>query len=275
MTISNDAIAKVLQREYERGLTRAYKVLPFANREFRGDISEKWDTVIVPTIQISGWNKWGNPNGPVTPWSLNISSLKLKIEQYYDIRLVVSDKDISLLWKDLKTAQKIVELMREDAKTIQENYFIEKLLEVDSKVTSPVILTGANIYSEIVRIQVEMDKKNIPEDKRKLFVSPLIAGIIQDSKKLENFEAGYKKVSSWEMWILAGFTIVKTNALKDENEKKLIWYQDEAGAFVEKLDGIKVKEASDGNYTNIVGKIFFDAGVLGENKKRICIYEGA
>lgn len=272
-TISDWAIAKVLQREYERGLTRAFKVLPFANREFEGDIKNIWDTVIVPTIQISNWNKNWNPNGTVTPGSLTISDLKLKVEQYYDIRLVVADKDISLIWKDIKTTQRIVELMKENAQVIQEDYFIGKLLEVDSKVTSPVALTWANIYSEIVRMQVEMDKKDVPQDWRKLFVSPLIAGLIQDSKKLEDFEAGYKPVSTWELWVLAWFIIVKTNALKGANEKKLLWYQGEAWAFVEKINTIKVKEATDGNYHNIVGGLFFDAGVLGENWKRICIYE--
>jgi hypothetical protein len=38
-TIEADAIAKVLIREYERGLTRAYKVLPFANRKYEGNIA--------------------------------------------------------------------------------------------------------------------------------------------------------------------------------------------------------------------------------------------
>lgn len=274
-TISNDAIAKVLQREYERGLTRAYKVLPFANRKFEGDIKNIGDTVIIPTIQISNWQESNDPNRTVPEWDLTIADLKLKVEKYYDIRLKISDKEISLLGKDIGTTQEIVRQMREKAQTIQEDYFVNKLLEVDSKVASPVVLTGANIFSEIVKMQVELDKKNVPEDWRKLFISPLIAWLILDSKKLEPYDANYKKISSWEMWMLGWFSIVKTNALKDTNEKKMIWYQGQAGAFVEKINNIKVKEAVDGNYHNIVGGLFFDAGVLGENKKRICIYEGA
>lgn len=273
--ISDGAIAKVLQREYDRGLTRAYKVLPFANRKFEGDIKNIWDTVIVPTIQIWEWQKSDNPNRTVPESNLTITDLKLKIEQYYDIRLKISDKEISLLGKDIGTTQEIVRLMRENAQTLQEDYFVKKLLEVNNKVTSPVVLSSANIFSEIVRIQVELDKKNVPEDWRRLFVSPLIAGVLVDSKKIEAFPEGYKPVSTWEMWMLAWFTIVKTNALKTDDEKKMIWYQGNAWAFVEKLNNIKVKEATDGNYHNIVGGLFFDAGVLGENEKKIVIYEGA
>jgi hypothetical protein len=65
--------------------------------------------------------------------------------------------------------------MKEKAQIIQENYFVSKLLSVSNTVDSPLALTAANIYSEIVRMQVELDKKNVPEDDRQLFISPLIA----------------------------------------------------------------------------------------------------
>ena len=273
--ISDGAIAKILQREYDRGLTRAYKVLPFANRKFEGDIKHIWDTVIVPTIQIWEWQKSTDPNRTIPEGNLTIADLKLKIEQYYDIRLKISDQEISLLGKDIWTTQEIVRLMREKAQKIQEDYFVKKLLENTNKVSSPVVLSSANIFSEIVKMQVELDKKNVPEDNRKLFISPLIAWILVDSKKIEAFPDGYKPVSTWEMWMLAWFTIVKTNALTSDDEKKMIWYQDNAWAFVEKLNNIKVKEAPDGNYWNIVWWLFFDAWVLGENNKKIIIYEGA
>lgn len=274
-TISNDAIAKVLQREYERTLTRAYKVIPFANRKYQWDIKDIGDTVIIPTIQIWDWQESNDPNRTVPEWKLTIADLKLKVEKYYDIRLKISDKDISLLWKDIGTTQEIVRQMREKAQKLEEDHFVKKILEVDSKVTSPVVLTWANLFSEIVRMQVELDKKNVPEDWRKLFISPLIAWILNDSKKLENFPDWYKAVSDGEMWKIAWFTVVKTNALSGTNEKKMIWYQGQAWAFVEKINNIKVKEATDGNYYNIVGGLFFDAWVLWENQKRICIYKGA
>lgn len=273
-TISNDAIAKILKREYERNLTRAYKILPFANREFEGDIKNVWDTVRIPTISIWDWKENANPYGPANKADLTIWDLSLTVTKYYDIMVQLSDKDVSLLWRDLQTTQRISQLMREKAQAIQEDYFITKLLEVTNKVSTPVALTWANIYTEILRIQIELDKKDVPENDRKLFVSPLIAWVILWCKQLENFETGYKKQSEWEIWKLAWFTIVKTNALKAWNEKKLIAYQGKAWAFVEKINSLKVKEATDGNYTNIIWGLFFDAGVLGENKKRICIYEG-
>lgn len=274
-TISNDAIAKILKREYERNLTRAYKVLPFANREFEGDIRNLGDTVRIPTISIWDWKENANPYGPANKADLTIWDLSLTVTKYYDIMVQLSDKDISLLWKDLQTTQRVAQLMREKAQTIQEDYFISKLLEVQNKVKTPKALTGENIYTEILRIGVELDKKDVPEDARVLFVSPLIAWIILSCKELQGFETWYKKQSEGEIWRLGGFTIIKTNALKTANEKKLIAYQGKAGAFVEKINSLKVKEAVDGNYTNIIWGLFFDAGVLGENAKRICIYEGA
>ena len=274
-TISNDAIAKVLQREYDRWLTRAYKVIPFANRKYQWDIKDIGDTVIIPTIQIWDWQESNDPNRTIPAGNLTIANLKLKVEKYYDMRLTISDKDISLLWKDIWTTQEIVRQMREKAQRLEEDHFVKKLLEVTNKVTTPIVLSSANIFSEIVRIQVDLDKKDVPDDNRKLFVSPLIAWILNDSKKLENFPDWYKAVSDGEMWKIAWFTVVKTNALSGTNEKKLIWYQGQAGAFVEKLNNVKVKEASDWNYWNIVWWLFFDAWVLGENQKKVCIYEGA
>ena len=274
-TIEADAIAKVLIREYERGLTRAYKVLPFANRKYEGNIANIWDSVIIPYLTIGDWNDSTDPNRDIPESDLEIKTHKLVVNQYKDIRIKLSDKEVSLLWADIKTTQEIVRQMKEKAQIIQENYFVSKLLSVSNTVDSPLALTAANIYSEIVRMQVELDKKNVPEDDRQLFISPLIAWILLDSRKIEAFPDGYKPVSTGEMGMLAWFTIVKTNALFWANEKKMLWHQGKAGAFVEKINKIKIMESPTGNYHNLIGWLFFDADVIGENKKKVLIYEGA
>jgi len=274
-TISADAIAKVLIREYQRDLTPAYKVLPYANRKYEWEIKAKWDTVRIPTIAIGEWQANNNPLWPANDADLTIDAVTLQINQYYDIRVKLSDKDISDLGKDLSTTQRVARLMKDKAQKIQEDYLVTKLLGVTNKVANPVALTWANIFAEITRIEVEMDKKNVPSENRQLFVSPEIAWILQNSNILVWFREWFKAQSTWAIWMVAWFEVVKTNTLTWANAKKLIWYQGNAWTFINKLETIKIKEAVDWNYWNLVGGLYFDAGVLGNDNDRVCLYEWA
>ncbi len=274
--INTNAIAKILMREYERPLTRAFKIIPFANRKFEGQIKQKGDTVRVPFVKLgAGWNNNVSDSTRDVPASdMEIGTHSMTVEQYSDIRFKISDKEISLLGKDLKTIQEVVNQIKTLAQVKQEDYFVSKLtgttLASGNEITGVAGgLTAANAYSEIEKISVALDKQNAPEDGRYLFVSPTTASIIRQSKLFDNLESGYKKRSTGEIGMIAGFTIVKSNAIADDT---MIGYIDKTANFVEKLNFIKVKEATDGNYYNIVGGLFFDAALLGEGIKKVVKY---
>ncbi|PZM81837.1 hypothetical protein DLH72_05055 [Candidatus Gracilibacteria bacterium] len=274
-TINNEAIAKVLKREYERPLTRAYKVLPFANRKFEGDIAQKGDTVRVPYVRLgAGWNKnVQDSNRDIPNSDLEIGTYSLAVTQYMDIRFKISDKELSLLGKDLGTTQEVVRQIKDLAVKEQEDYFLNKMLTASdipakNKITG-VDLTSANVYAEIEKISVVFDEQNVPADKRVLFVSPKNASIIRQSKLFDNLESGYRKRSEGEIGKIAGMTIVVTTAIADN---KILAYQDMAGNFVEKLNFIDIRQAGSGNYYNILGGLFFDAGIFGESLKKVIVY---
>lgn len=274
-TINAEVIEKVLKREYERPLTRNFVVLPFANRKFEWDIAQKWDTVRVPFVKLgAGWNKNVTDSTRDIPESnLEIWTHSMVVNQYMDIRFKISDKELSLLGKDMGTTQEVVRQIKNLAQKEQEDYFLNKVLTTveiptKNKITW-VALSSANTYAEIEKIAVVLDEQNVPADKRVIFVSPKNASIIRQSKFFDNLEIGYKKRSEWEIWKIAGITIVTTTAIADD---KILAYQDKAWNFVEKLNFIKVKEADSGNYYNILGWLFFDAGLFGEALKKVVVY---
>ena len=274
-TINTEAIAKILQREYERPLTRDYVVLPFANRKYQWELAQRWDTVRVPFVRLGwGWNKNVTDSTRDIPDSgLEIWTHSMVINQYYDIRFKISDKEIALLGKDIGTQQEIVRQIKNLAKKEQEDYFINKILTestipAKNKVTAATF-NSASAYAEIERIAVILDEQNVPNEQRVLFVSPKTASIIRQSKFFDGLEAGYVKRSAGEIWKIAGITIIKTNAV---NDKTILAYQDKAANFVEKLNFIKIKEADSGNYYNILGGLFFDAWIFGEATKKVVVY---
>lgn len=273
-TINTEAIAKILLREYERPLTRAYKVIPFANRKYEGQIGQKWDTVRIPYVRLGAW--WNknvtDSNRDIPDSELEIWTHVLAVNQYMDIRFKISDKEISLLGKDLWTTQEIVSQIKNLAQKEEEDYFVKTLVDANLPATNKitwVALTSANVYAEIERMTVVFDELNVPEEQRVLFVSPSTASIIRQSKLFDSLESWYKKRSEGEIWKISSFLIVKTNAV---DNKKIIAYQDKAWNFVEKLNFIDIRRSPTGNYHNIVGWLFFDAAVVGEALKKVIIY---
>ena len=275
-TINANAIAKILRAEYERELTRSYKLLQFANKEFEWDVAQKWDTVRVPYVTLGwGWNTWTiDPTRDIPKTDITIWTHNMVIEQYQDIRVVISDKELSLLWKDMKTTQEIVRQLKDLAQRLLEDYFVSKLtwttLATGNEITGASWWLNAwNVHAEIEKIAVQMDKQNVPEDERYVFVSPTNASIIRQSELFDNLESWYRKRSEGEIWKLAWLMAVKSNAISDNN---VIGYHNKACNFVEKLNFIKIKEATDWNYYNILGWLFYDSALLWEGLKKVVKY---
>jgi N4-gp56 family major capsid protein len=275
-TLQANAIAKILMREYERPLTRSYKILPFANRKFEGEVAQKGDTVRVPYVQLAGgWNTGvTDSNRDVPATDMTIGTHNMAIEQYCDIRFKISDKELSLLGKDMGTTQEVVRQLKDLAQKKQEDYFVSKLtgatLAAGNEITGVAGgVTAGNAHAEVEKIVTALDKQNAPEEGRYIFVSPSTASILRQSDLFDGFDARYQKRSSGEVGMIGGAKIVKSTAIADD---KMIGYCDQAGNFVEKLNFIKVKEADSGNYYNVVGGLFYDAALLGEGLKKVVDY---
>ena len=276
-TIDSNVIAKILVREYERPITREFKVIPFANRKYEGDLKQKWDTVRVPFIKLkSGWNTSVTDSIRDIPASdLEIGEHSMVIEQYYDIRFKISDKQLSELGEDLWTTTEVVRQIKNLAQEKQEDYFVNKVITTTEIPTENKItwitwgLNGANIFAEIMKISTALSKQNVPERDRIIFINAETASILIQAKILDNTDVWLKARSEGVLWKIAWMTIVQSNAIPDN---KIIGYQDKAANFVEKLNFIKVKEADSGNYYNIIGWLLFDAWLFWEAVKKVVIY---
>lgn len=274
-TINPSVIANIIAREFSKELDGLYNVIPYANRKYEWELKVLWNTVTVPILNVWEWSTATTLGWVITPTDLEFTSESLVINQKMQIRHVISEYDLSLVWKDLNTTREVGKKLREKAKKVQEEYFVSKLLAVPNKVPNPVVLTGANIYNEIVRIKVEMDKKNVPTTWRKLFVSPDVAWILLQSDIFKWFNQWFVAEREGEIGKISGFMVIEANSINWANVRKMIWYHWNAWVFIEKINTMKIKEATDWNYYSLIWELFYDAWVLGNDKERVVVYEGA
>ncbi len=267
--IDTSAISSVIKAEYERGLTRGYDIIPFANRDFEWDIADKWDTVKVPYIQVADWNDTGTPDADITAGDFTIGTHALTITQYNDVRLKISEKDISKLGTDMGTIAEIVRQLQIKAATKQEDYLVTKILAGSSQANQTWTSDVNNIFDQVVDLRTALTTKNAPKEGRKLFVASDILGLMVKAKILNDFPAWYKVQSEAEVGRVAGFTVVESNAIPAWT---MVAYVDKAANFVQKLAFLKVTEAPAGNYYNIVWALFYDADVLWVGKDQIVIH---
>lgn len=161
-------------------LDNAHVATQFVNRDYEGEIKNAGDTVKINQVGAISVKDYTKNSDMDEPEALSLADQSLVIDQAKYFNFQVDDVD---------TVQAKAPLMDEAM-----NRAAYGLAEVSDKFLfstmataannnsgttgTPVALTAENIYSEIVKLKIMLDKKNVPTEGRRLAIPPEAHGLL-------------------------------------------------------------------------------------------------
>jgi hypothetical protein len=134
---------------------------------------------------------------------------------------------------------------------------------------SPVTLTTANVYGEIMKLRAALKKQNVKVPNMRLFVSTDVETLLLQSDFVKGSDAGVGVMKTGYIGTVGGVQVYSTTALDASNE--MIMMADGAVNAVVQITDTKVIDGTDGFYTNVLAQIVWGMKIFGENAKAIAI----
>jgi len=197
-------------------LEKVHVAVNLVNRDYEGQIRKKGDTVHINTIgevTVHDYTKNADINDPE---ALETTDQTLEISQAKYFNFQIDDVDAAQAAGELMD-----KAMRKSAYALSDladKYILKTLADgVDASNviggTTAVALTADNIYENIVKLRMLLDKANVPADGRTLVIPPeAYALILQDARFTAGGGAQAEKAArNGFVGTIAGFEIYESN----------------------------------------------------------------
>lgn len=219
-------------------LDKAHVVANLVNRDYEGEIRQYGDTVKINQIGAITVNDYTENSDISAPQDLTTTETVLKIDKQKYFNFQIDDVDQAQVRSDLMNTA----MQRAGYALADET---EKIIlkAMDTEVGNHKQVAGAkldkdNVYSEIVKMKVTLDKENVPTVGRNLIVSPELHGLLLENPKFvgtggtmaeENLRNGF-------IGRIVGFDVYLSNNLADlTNGSMAIAFIKEAVTFAEQI----------------------------------------
>lgn len=197
-------------------LENVHVAVNLVNRDYEGQIKKKGDTVHINTIGAVSVHDYTRNTDINEPEALETNDETLEISQAKYFNFQIDDVD---------AAQAAGELMDKAMKKsayalsdLADKYILKTLADgVDTANviggTTAVALTADNIYENIVKLRMLLDKANVPTEGRTLVIPPeAYALILQDARFTAGGGAQAEKAArNGFIGTIAGFEIFESN----------------------------------------------------------------
>lgn len=208
-------------------LENAHVATAFINRDYEGEIKKQGDTVHINSIGAITVNTY-EAGTDITVQDLTTTDQTLVIDQAKYFAFQVDDIDKVQVAGDLiDTATGRAAYALAD---VEDAFIFGKIAaagiandNVIGTAASPIALTAANIYSQIVAMRTAMDKASVPTAGRKLAVSPEVyALLLQDARFTTNNATAEQVTVNGFVGRIAGFDVYETNNLTATDDYTVI-----------------------------------------------------
>ena len=198
-------------------LENAHVATNFVNRDYDGIIKQQGDTVHINTIGNITVKDYTKNTDIADPEVLSTADQTLVINQCKYFNFQVDDVDKAQAAGELvDTAMTRAAYALADTadafllKTIAEGAASGNII---GSASSPVALTAANIYENIVKLRTLLDKSNVPNTGRSICVPPdVYALLLMDERFAKNTaDAGQNALINGLVGRVAGFDVYMSN----------------------------------------------------------------
>ena len=198
-------------------LENAHVATNFVNRDYDGIIKQQGDTVHINTIGNITVKDYTKNTDIADPEVLSTADQTLVINQCKYFNFQVDDVDKAQAAGELvDTAMTRAAYALADTadafllKTIAEGAASGNII---GSASSPVALTAANIYENIVKLRTLLDKSNVPNTGRSICVPPdVYALLLMDERFAKNTaDAGQNALVNGLVGRVAGFDVYMSN----------------------------------------------------------------
>lgn len=164
-------------------LDKAHVVANLVNRDYEGEIKAYGDTVKITQVGNVTINDYTENNDIEDPEELSTSQKTLTIDKQKYFNFQIDDVDAAQVRSPLMEAA-----MQRAAYALADETEKILLTEMDTNATTKLTveekLSKTNIYSELVKVKVKLDEKNVPTAGRFLIVPPDVHGMLLEANVL-------------------------------------------------------------------------------------------
>lgn len=289
--MANNIITQnIFSKETIRKLDREVILLGHTNRAYEGDIKQAGDSVRVQTLptltftasSITGAgdftdaNVGTGPGGAITASDFVITVENLIIDKYTEKLVRLTEHEITQ--SNLSLEEKVASRFAEGMGTLLDDQVRDQILVTQvadiptaNKINSvtPVTLTTANVYGEIMKLRAALKKQNVKVANMRLFVSTDVETLLLQSDFVKGSDAGVGIMKTGYIGTVGGVQVYSTTSLDASNE--MIMMADGAVNTVVQITNVKMTDGTDGFYKNVLAQIVWGMKVFGENAKAIAI----
>jgi len=261
----------ILVKEVLRGLEKSLVIAPWANTKYEGAIRNAGDTVsvqifpaITHTTGVTAWADITNSPFVVTKEVLTTDTLKQCRVEVTDYEEIVANFDL---------VKEVSKSIRIDMAKIIDSYVATKAVNGcpnDHKFSD--VPSKANAYEITEKLAVALDKSNVPDGGRVLFVTPDFASFLRQNPVFDGTAKGLDWRLNGYIGQISGFMVFKSNNLGDG--VNAIAMDDQAVHLVVHWKGFDVRKAEKGFRESILSEFVLWGKVFSPNAPRIAIVAG-
>lgn len=271
-------------------LDRENVFLSHTNRAYEWELKNVGDSVRVQTLptltftanSITGAGDMSaatigtGPGGPITASDFVVTLENLVINKYSEKLVRITKHE--MVQSNLSLEEAVAERFAEGLGTLFDDQVVAQILVTQvadipaaNKINSasPVTLTTANVYWEIMKLRGALKKQNVKVKNMRLFVSTDVETLLLQSDFVKGSDAGVWIMKTGYIGTVGGVQVYATTALDASNEM-IMMAEWAVNTVVQMLDTDSAK-GTDGSYMNIWSTATWGMKIFGENAKAIAI----
>ena len=215
------------------------------NRRYEGELKRKGDTVTIFTVgettikNMPTRDSKGAPRKIDDPEGIATGKISLVVDQekYFNVGI----DDVDAIQRNADLFPEYIDSAVYGLKSAMDKHIIDKMTkEAGSELgteVSPVELTAENMYNEILKLKIALDRANAPQVGRFLVMPPEAEGILLSDNRFIYVGTGGNALANGRLFKASGFDIAISNdlTLDHEGKCKIIASNRESTAFVEQI----------------------------------------
>lgn len=215
------------------------------NRRYEGELKRKGDTVTIFTVgettikDMPARKPKGAPRTIDDPEGIATGKISLVVDQekYFNVGI----DDVDAIQRNADLFPEYIDSAVYGLKSAMDKHIIKKMTEeAGSELgteVSPVELTAENMYNEILKLKIALDRANAPQVGRFLVMPPEAEGILLSDNRFIYVGTGGNALANGRLFKASGFDIAISNdlTLDSDGKCKIIASNRESTAFVEQI----------------------------------------
>lgn len=243
MTISN-FIPNLWSGQIQKKLRNELVFGGLVNRRYEGELKRRGDTVTIFTVgettikDMTARDSKGAPRAIDGPEGIATTNLSLVVDQekYFNVGI----DDVDAIQRNADLFPEYIDSAVYGLKSAMDKHIISKMISEAGKTLSttsdPIELTAENMYSEILKIKVALDRANAPQNGRFLVMPPEAEGVLLSDNRFIYVGTGGNALANGKIFRASGFDIAISNDLTvNEGVFQIIASNRESTAFVEQI----------------------------------------